>query len=189
MRADSLVQLSVKRRTEFQRKSKAQSKQNRVKITAKSSLRPGTFLKGVVTRGEEVMWKEKEKGAACFLNLLQRRMNQRARWQIDRNPFMRVCVWGGQDELTVVLFLLICCVTQMGVYPCHKLSLWRRARREHAANYATMSSLHRSVLGSLTSFHTVCLWIMVHSARHCKWLGAKHKYHGLEQHNQLLFLI
>lgn len=88
MRADFLVQLSVKRRTEFQRKSKAQGKQNRVKITAKSSLRPGTFLKGVVTRGEEVMWKEKEKAAACFLDLLQRRMNQW--WQADTNPCMRV---------------------------------------------------------------------------------------------------
>lgn len=113
MRADSLVQLSVKRRTEFQRKSKAQSKQNRVKITAKSSLRPGTFLKGVVTRGEVVMWKEKEKGAACFLNLLQRRMNQRARWQVDRNPFVRVCASvclgrSGWAHRSVVSSYLLC---------------------------------------------------------------------------------
>lgn len=175
------------------RKSKAQSKQNRVEITERNPHSdPEHSSKALLPEGRR--WCErKRKKLLRFLDLWQHRMNQRwARWQVDKNPFILVCArvcLGGRGELTVVLFLPICCVTQMGVYPSHELSLWRRARREHAANYATMSSLHRSVLGSLTSLHTVCLWIMVHSACHCKWLGATHKYHGLEQHNQLLFLI
>lgn len=97
-----------------------------------------------------------------------------------------VCVFGmsGWAHRSAVSSYLLC-HTDGSVSEPHTQPL-QQARCEHAANYSTMSSLHRSFLGSVTSFHTVYSWLMGNSAHHCKWLWGKHKYHGLE-HSQLLF--
>lgn len=147
VRARSSLQLSV---NTVSHQSKAQSRQKWVKITQPNPLSQlqHSWKVSLPTRGEEVTWEKKENVAAeCVQNLLQRRMNQW--WQVDTNPCIQVCVcvFGKSRWLTVVLLLLICCVTQVGVYLRHKLSLWRRTRSRTWPNYSIMSSRHQS-------FHT-----------------------------------
>lgn len=99
-----------------------------------------------------------------------------------------VCFWEGMSgwahRSAASSYLL--CHTDGSVSEPQTLLL-QQGRRENAANYSTHSILHRSFLGSVTSFHTVYLWLVGDSAGHCKWLRVKHKYQRLEEHHQHLF--
>lgn len=96
--------------------------------------------------------------------------------------YERMCVFGRgcQFELTIVLFLLICCVTQTRVYLSHKLCICSEKDMKMEAiillkgkvktvNSVIVWSLH----GSVISYHTEYLWLVGGSAGHCRWLRMK----------------
>lgn len=99
-----------------------------------------------------------------------------------------VCFWEGMSgwahRSAASSYLL--CHTDGSVSEPQTLLL-QQGRCENAANYSTHSILHMSFLGSVTSFHTVYLWLVGDSAGHCKWLRVKHKYQRLQEQHQHLF--
>lgn len=107
---------------------------------------------------------ERRGAALCFFSgrMLQHRMNQ---FEVTKKGKIFVCLWvcmcslGCQVELTIVLFLLTCCVTQMGVYLSHKLCFCSRkcSRHENRANYSASGQSLLRFHSLVTCYHTIYL--------------------------------
>ncbi len=111
-------------------------------------------------------------------------------WSYDTKKmcvFVCVCVFGRgrQVELTVVLFLLICCVTQMGVYLSHELCFCSRKHMK----------IEPIIEDSLLRYYKEISWfsdmlshcIFMTGGRFSRPIRVKHKYHRRKEHHQHSF--